>query len=239
MGIIHRSDADDGLVTLTLDDGRLNALDTEVFRELGAALSDAKEAPAVVITGREGMFTAGLNTKVLEEITPDDLRTLLDVFARTVMQLWCEPRPVVAACTGHAIAAGTMIAMAADHAVAARGDFRWGLTETRIGFPLPEFAIALSRGNVRADRLDDLLLPGALVGPDEAAAVGFADEVAEPDDVLGRAEERARELMELPVAAYATTKRRLRGEVAQRVLAQLDDDLDDILRSRPAEPDGG
>lgn len=239
MGIISRSEADDGLVTLTLDDGRLNALTTEVFREIQIALSDLSDAPAVVIAGREGMFTAGLNTKVLTDITPEDLRTLLEVFARTVMQLWCEPRPVVAACTGHAIAAGTMLAMATDHAVAARGDYRWGLTETQIGFPLPEFAIALSRGNVRADRLDDLLLPGTVIGPDEAAAVGFADEVADPDDVLPRAQARARELMGLPVATYAMTKRRLRGDVARRVLAQLGEDLDDILRSRPADPDDG
>jgi enoyl-CoA hydratase len=232
LGIINRSDDDDGLVTLTLDDGKLNALDAGVFRELSGALSDANGAPAVLITGREGVFTAGLNTKILDGISGEDLRTLLEVFGRTVMQLWCEPRPVVAACTGHAIAAGTMLAMAADHAVAAGGDFRWGLTETRIGFPLPQFAIALARANVRDDRLDDLLLSGAIVGPEEAVSVGFADELAEPAAVLDRARERAHTLMELPADAYAATKRRLRGDIAQQVLSQLGEDLDDILRSR-------
>lgn len=232
MGIINRSDDDDGLVILTLDDGKLNALDAEVFRELSQAVSDAKGAPGIVIAGREGVFTAGLNTKTLAGISDEDLRELLDVFGRTVMQLWCVPRPVVAACTGHAIAAGTMLAMAADHAVAASGDFRWGLTETRIGFPLPRFAISLARANLRADRLDDLLLPGAIVDPEEAVAVGFADELAEPGQVIHRAREHARELAELPGAAYATTKKRLRGDIAHGVLSQLGEDLDDILRSR-------
>jgi enoyl-CoA hydratase len=191
MGIISRSDADDGLVTLTLDDGRYNALDTDVFRELDAELSGVPDAPAVVITGREGVFTAGLNTKVLAELDDEGLKELLEVFGRTVLRLWSEPRPTVAACTGHAIAAGTMLAMACDHAVAARGDFRWGLTETQIGFPLPEFAITLARANVRRDRLEDLLLPGAVIGPQEAVDADFADELADPDDVLERATARA------------------------------------------------
>lgn len=237
MGIIDRHDADDGLVTLTLDDGSYNALDVDVFRELDGELSAAPDAPALVIAGREGVFTAGLNTKVLQQLDEDGLKELLEVFGRTMMRLWCEPRPTVAACTGHAIAAGTMIAMACDHAVAARGEYRWGLTETRIGFPLPEFGITLARGNLRRDRLDDLLLPGAVIGPDAAVEAGFADVLAEPDEVLELATAKARELMELPRAAYAATKRRLRSEAASSVLERLGTDLDDLLTSREP-PDG-
>lgn len=225
MGIISRSDADDGLVTLTLDDGKLNALDVDVFREIDEAVSGAAEAPAVVLAGREGVFTAGLNTKMLPELDAAGFTELLSVFGRTMMRLWTHPAPLVAACTGHAIAAGTMLAMVCDQAVAAEGDYRWGLTETRIGFVLPDFAIALARGNVRADRVDDLLVPGAMVGPTVAVEVGFADELAPPAEVVGRAQEKARELMELPKAAYAQQKRRLRGEVADRVLADLDADI--------------
>lgn len=228
MGTVRSNEADDGLVTLTLDDGKLNALDADVFREIGDAFSAASDAPAIVLTGRDGMFTAGLNTKTMKTLDAEGLADLLDVFGRTLMRIWCEPRPVVAACTGHTIAAGTMIAMACDHAVAARGDFRWGLTETQIGFPLPEFGIALARGNMRTDRLDDLLLPGAFVGPEDAVEAGFADELADPDDVVERAVAHARHLMELPRHAYAATKLRLRGDAAKAVLAGLEADLADL-----------
>jgi enoyl-CoA hydratase len=220
MGIIRRNEEDDGLVVLTLDDGKLNALDTEVFREIDGAFSAASDAPAIVLAGREGMFTAGLNTKTLATLDEKGLTELLEVFGRTLMHVWMEPRPVVAACTGHAIAAGTMLAMASDHAVAQRGDYRWGLTETQIGFPLPLFGIALARANVRADRVEDLLLPGAVIGPEEAVEAGFADELS--DDPLAAATAKARELMELPLPAYGATKLRLRGVTAQEVLATLD-----------------
>jgi enoyl-CoA hydratase len=232
MGIVHREQADDGLVTLTLDDGRMNALDTDVFEEIDEAFSSSSDAPGVVLAGREGVFTAGLNTKVLPDLDDKGLHQLLVTFGRTVMRIWTEPRPVVAACTGHAIAAGTMLAMACDHAVAARGEYRWGLTETQIGFPLPQFGIALARGNVRTDRLDDFLLPGAVVGPEDAVEAGFADQLAEPDQVLERATARARELMQLPSAAYAATKGRLRAAAAQEVLETIDADIDNLVATR-------
>ncbi|MGH3440926.1 MAG: enoyl-CoA hydratase-related protein [Nitriliruptorales bacterium] len=233
MGIIARSGADGGLVTLTLDDGKLNALDADVFREIDEAFSKAADAPGVVLAGREGVFTAGLNTKKLPELDDDGLKELLTVFGQAVMHVWTHPAPVVAACTGHAIAAGTMLAMACDHAVAAEGDFRWGLTETQIGFSLPEFGIALARANVRSDRVDDLLLPGAVVGPDVAVEVGYADELAPAGEVLARAEERAHELSALPRSAYAATKQRLRGETAERVLAGLEADVAELVAARP------
>lgn len=228
MGIINRHDEEGGIATLTLDDGKLNALNADVFREIAAAFDDCADASAVVLAGREGVFTAGLNTKELADITPAGMSELLDVFGRTVMQIWAHPRPVVAACTGHAIAAGTMLAMATDHAVAADGDFRWGLTETQIGFPLPDFAIQLSIHNLRRDRLEDLLLPGAVVDPATAVEVGFADELVEPGEVLTRATTKARELSSLPQEAYALTKSRLRGATVRGVLDRLPDDVETV-----------
>src|SRR5690606_21396079 len=124
----------------------------------------------------------------------------------------------VAAVTGHAVAGGTFLAMACDHAVAADGDFRWGLIETTIGFPMPQWGIAVARANVRADRVEDLILPGRTTSPAEAVEVGFADELADASEVVALAQERARELAELDRATYAETKRRLRGPIAEALL---------------------
>ncbi|MGH3666179.1 MAG: enoyl-CoA hydratase-related protein, partial [Egibacteraceae bacterium] len=127
---IASSTADDGTVTLTLDDGKVNAFDVDWFDELDAALDGCGDAPAVVLVGRPGMFSAGLNTKTMAPLDDDGMADLLVRFGRTMLRVWLEPRPVVAAVTGHAIAGGAILAMCADHAVTATGDFRWGLTET-------------------------------------------------------------------------------------------------------------
>ena len=221
----------DGVATLVMDDGKVNAFDQTFFADLDAAFDKCADDAAVVLTGRPGMFSAGLNMKVMATLDDDGMVDLLTQFGRTMLRIWLEPRPVVAAVTGHAIAGGTILAMACDHAVAADGDYRWGLTETTIGFPLPSWIIALARGNVSPHRLDDLLLPGRMVGPAEAVEAGFADAVSD-GDVVAQATERAVELAALPRNTYAETKRRLRGPAAEAALAGVEDDIRGLLSER-------
>ncbi len=227
------SRTDDGLLTITLDDGDKNALVPETFDAIVAALDDAADARGVVLAGRPGIFTAGLNVKWMAANGRDGVHRLLVGFGACMMRLWTDPRPTVCAATGHAIAAGSMFAMACDHAVAAESGY-WGLTETRIDFEIPAFGLALARANLRADRLEDLLLPGARVDADAAVEAGFADEVSSPDTVLERAVAHARMLMELPPRAYGGTKARLRQDVADAVLAGLEADIAALTAHLPA-----
>ena len=231
MSITRTVDA--GIATLTMDDGKVNAFDLEFFGRLDAALDECADDAAVVLAGRPGMFSAGLNTKTMATLDTDGLTDLLVQFGRTFLRVWLEPRPVVAAVEGHAIAGGTILAMVCDHAIAADGEFGWGLTETTIGFPLPRWIIAVARGNVAAHRLDDLLLPGRMVRPAEAVEVGFADEVRSPEQVLDGAVEHARALAQLPRRTYAETKRRLRGEAVEAVRDTLEEDTRAALAQRP------
>ena len=217
---------DDGILTLTLDDGAKNAFDPDAFDAIMGAFEDAgPDCRAIVVTGRPGILTAGLNVKFMASAARAGVQDLLTRFGRTWMRIWIEPRPTVLAATGHCLAAGTMLAMACDHAVAAEGEYAWGLTETQIDFEIPDFGLALARANMRNDRLEDLLLPGRKVGPAEAVEAGFADELVPEDQVLARAHEVARELAALPQRAYAGTKRRMRNDTAEHVLSHLEDDI--------------
>lgn len=229
---ISSSRDDARIVTLTIDDGKVNAFGVETFVALSEAFDAAADAAAVVVAGREGMLSAGLDMKVMGSDDIAAMTDLLVAFGETMLRIWLEPRPVVVAATGHAVAGGTILCLAADHAVAADGDFKWGLVETTIGFALPHWVITLARGSVGADRLDDLLLPGAVVGPATAVAAGYADELAAPDAVIERATARAVELAALPRAAYAETKRRLRAEAAAAVSGSLREDVSDLLAHR-------
>ncbi|CAN5747290.1 crotonase/enoyl-CoA hydratase family protein [soil metagenome] len=213
-------EVDDGIAVLTLDDGKVNAFDVDRFAELDAALDDCVDDAAVVLCGRDGVFSAGLDRELLSA-PREELTELAVALTRTTMRLWTEPRPVVAAATGHAIAAGTILALACDHAIAAAGDYRWGLNETAIGLVLPQWVIALARTNVRADRLDGLILPGRLVGTDEALEVGYIDEIAPADEVRDRAIAHATALTELSRHVYAANKQRLRGAAAEAGMTEI------------------
>lgn len=219
----------DGIAVVTMDDGAHNALDPERFDQLTAALDDLPDtATAVVLTGRPGILSAGLDLAFMQTAGADGVHDLLVRFGTTLMRWWTEPRPTVCAAGGHAIAAGTMLAMACDHAVAAEGEFWWGLTETQIDFAMPRFGLALATHNVRNDLVDDLVLPGERVRPARAVEVGYADVLAPPGQVMDVAMARARELAALPARAYGSTKQRLRGDAAGTVLDGLVDDIDSM-----------
>lgn len=218
----------DGVLTVTLDDGKRNAITTDTCRALVDVLDDAGDASAIVLAGREGAFSAGLDRSVLLSENREDATQLLVAVGRCLMRLWTDPRPTIAAATGHALAGGTLLALACDHTVAA-DDGAWGLIETQIGLELPVFAITLARHHVRTDRFEDLLLPGARLDAATAVEVGFADEVLPPEQVLDRARQRATERAALPTRAYAGTKRRLRQADADAVLAGLEADIDALL----------
>ncbi len=216
---------DDAILTVAMDDGDKNTLDPAAFTALIAALDDHPEAGAVLLTGREGILSAGLDLKWMLSHGRAGVQELLMGFGTCLMRWWTEPRPTVCAAGGHAIAAGSMLAMACDHAVATDGGF-WGLTETQVGMEIPEFGLALARANLRTDRLEDLLLPGARIDAAAAVEAGFADALA-PDQAAGlaAATARARELASLPAHAYAGTKHRLRGAQAEAVRAGLHADI--------------
>ena len=219
---------DAGILTVTLDDGDKNTFTPEVFAELTSALDDHPDASTILLLGRDGILSAGLDLRWMAERGPDGVADLLTAFGSCLMRWWTDPRPTVCAATGHAIAAGTMLAMACDHAVATEGGF-WGLTETQVGLPMPRFGLALAAANLPADRLEDLILPGERIDAAEAVAAGFADVlVADQLTAVSRARDRAEVLAALPAAAYASTKERLRGAAAAEVLDGLAADIAEL-----------
>jgi enoyl-CoA hydratase len=218
---------DDAVLEVRLDDGGPGALRPEVLDALHAAVREHPDAP-VLLRGRPGMFSAGLDLRWMLAEGPDGVGELLRACGRALAALWTHPRPVVVAATGHAIAAGTMLAATADHVVADTAG-TWGLNETANGMEIPRFGILLASARLGPRDLDALLLTGARLDAARALAVGFVDEVASGDEVVERAEERLRDLAALPAAAYAGNKARLRGANASRLLAGLDADVDVLV----------
>ncbi len=220
---VHATLRHDGVLDVLLDDGGPNVLRPDVLDDLRGAFTSHPDAP-VLLRGRDGMFSAGLDLRWMVAHTPVEIGDLLAACGRALMAVWTHPRPVVAAATGHAIAAGTMLAMSCDHVVAAPGG-AWGLNETTNGMEIPRFGIDLAAARLAPRDLDALLIPGERIDAARATEVGMADVLAAPADVLPQAEVRLAALAALPAAAYAGNKLRLRGRSAERVLAELDEDI--------------
>lgn len=221
-------DHQDGVATMHLDDGKANAFNPTSFAAINDALDlleKDEEVKAIVIAGREGTFSAGLDLKVLPTLDGAGLKDLIRTFATTMLRVFALPKPVIGAATGHALGGGTILSMACDHTVAADGPYRWGLNEVAIGMVVPRWIVAICHSNVPADKLDDLILPGRVLSPEQAVEVGFADEVLPMDEVLPRAAAVAAERAQLVTASYGATKAYLRGDAIERELGRLESEL--------------
>src|SRR5262245_28024313 len=99
-------DLSDSIATITLDDGKRNALSLDVFSQLAAALDRAEADRAVVVlTGREGVFSAGFDLRTLGAGGAGASTLVLTGF-ELAARILAFPTPVVVACTGHALAMG-------------------------------------------------------------------------------------------------------------------------------------
>ena len=143
-------EAGERIARIALDDGKVNAMSLGFFEALGAALDRAeRERPgAVIITGRPGVFSAGLDLKLLPTLGAAELRTTLITFARTMLRVFLFPIPTVAAVGGHAIAGGALLMFACDLRVAADTAARLRLNEVAIGLALPSWAILIARSAI-------------------------------------------------------------------------------------------
>ena len=221
-------DLEDNLARITLDDGKVNAMSLAFFEALGAALDRAeRERPgALVITGRPGYFSAGLNLKLLPTLAPPELRATLVTFARTMLRVFTFPIPTVAAVSGHAVAGGAMLMFACDLRWAAEGPFRVHLNEVAIGLPLPSWAIVLAHSAIPTRWHTEALLHARAYGPDEALARGIVDGVSRPAErLLADACAAAAPLAALDQSAYAVSKTRHRAMVVQWAAALVESEM--------------
>jgi enoyl-CoA hydratase len=219
---------DDGVAVVTLDDGKANAISHTTLGELGDALDRAeKEARSVVIAGRHGRFSAGFDLATMTE-SAESMRGLVIEGARTLMRIYGYPLPTVAACTGHALAAGALVLLSCDQRIGADGSAKIGLNEVAIGMALPIFAVELARERLQPSELTAATMGARVYDPAGAAAAGYLDEVVPDFEVIAAAITHARALGELRTGAYARTKSVVRAAMIEQILDTLEADMADL-----------
>jgi enoyl-CoA hydratase len=209
------------IAVVTMRHGKANALDIEFCEALSARFVELRDsdAKAVVLTGQDRIFSAGVDLKRLSEGGADYIRAFLPALQRLFETVFLHPRPVVAAINGHAIAGGAVLAACADRRIMAEGAGRIGVTELLVGLPFPALAMEVLRFAVPPRYLSEFTLSGATYETDGALDRGWIDETAEPAELLEDAIAVAQELAALSPPAFAQTKMQLREPVRERMAA--------------------
>jgi enoyl-CoA hydratase len=210
---------EDGIAVVTLKHGKANALDIELCEALAARFMELRKsnAKAVVITGQGKIFSAGVNLIKLSEGGADYIRKFLPALHGLYDAVFYQPKPVVAAINGHAIAGGCVLACCADRRVMANDGGRIGVTELLVGVPFPALAFEIMRHATPPYFFTETMLSGATFPAGVAAHRGLVNEAVEPAALLARAMAAAQELAALSPPAFAQTKMQIRAPVTERV----------------------
>lgn len=219
----------DGILTLRLAHGKAGALDIELLEALSAALDEAGNADAVVLTGSGGIFSAGVDLPRLVEGGPEYARRFVPLLDEVLEKLFALPRPVVAAVNGHAIAGGCILAMACDHRLMAVGKGRIGIPELRVSVPFPAAALGIVEFAVSPTELQWMLYGGDTMSPEDALESGFIDEILALDRLLPRAMDVAGRLVSMPAENFSLTKRMLRADALERMRRRRERFGDDLV----------
>jgi enoyl-CoA hydratase/carnithine racemase len=225
MGHISTRDRGNGVVVLAADRPPANAMDLALLDELVAAVQPFAGDPprALVLAGRPGFFSAGVDLKLAPTYGPEDRRRMVAAINAMALTVYELPCPVIGAITGHAVAGGLVLALCTDLRVASSAG-RYGLTEVQVGIGYPQGAIGVVKAELTPHAARRLALGSELLSAGDCMDLGVFDELAEPDEVLPRALELATSLAAFPPEVYVRTKRELRAVTAARLRAAAAED---------------
>jgi enoyl-CoA hydratase len=219
---------DGNVAVIRFDDGKANVFTHEVLGEIQSQLTQAEadEARAVVIVGRPGKFSAGFDLSVMTA-GPEQARDLLRAGADLALRIYTFPMPVLLAVTGHALAMGAIVLMAADVRIGADGPSKIGLPEVEIGMPLPIFAVEFARDRLSKRHFVSAVQHARVTSPAEAVEVNFLDRVVAPELVESETIAAAHDLADrLRSRAFVLTRENSRVPTARAIQAGLDADMD-------------
>ncbi|PAL19831.1 crotonase/enoyl-CoA hydratase family protein [Sphingopyxis sp. GW247-27LB] len=213
------------IARIGIDDGKRNVMNERMLAGLHQALDHAEqEARAVLVAGREGIFSAGFDLQVFARRDPQEIHAMMRLGAELALRLFSFPLPVVVACTGHAYPMGAFLILASDYCVGTDGPYQIGLNEVAIGIAIPAFAIELARTTL-APHFFNRIVTGELLDPDDAQRAGYLDRLVAAADIDVVAKARAADLASHDLAAFRLTKSRVRGEATARIRRAIDDEI--------------
>lgn len=203
---------ENGIATLTMQNGKVNAFSHEMIAAMNDALDQAEAAKAVVvITGQPGIFSGGYDLKTMQA-SPESAMALVKEGSTLTRRMLAFPQPIVAACSGHAVAKGVFVLLCCDHRVGVAGDFKLGLNEVAIGIPMHHAGIAMARHRMPKRYFNRSVLNAEMFDPETAVEAGILDRVVEPEALMPTALKIAEAMKGLNPQAYLKTKLKVRKD---------------------------
>jgi len=210
---------EDGIATLTLNNGKVNAISPDVIAAFNAALDQAvTDRAVVIITGQPGILSGGYDLKVMTS-GPKEAVSLVTAGSTLARRMLSHPFPIIVACPGHAVAKGAFLLLSADYRIGVEGPFSIGLNEVQIGMTMHHAGIELARDRLRRSAFHRSVINAEMFDPASAVDAGFLDKVVPAEQLQEAALTAARQLKKINMNAHKHTKLKVR----KALLDLLDD----------------
>jgi enoyl-CoA hydratase len=227
----------ESVATITLDDGKVNALSPAMQQNFNAALDRAEKAAgdgevkAVVIAGNSRVFSAGFDLSVFNSGDAAAALGMLSGGFELSIRLLSFPVPVIMAATGPAIAMGSFLMLTGDHRVGSPSS-RFQANEVAIGMVLPISAIEIMRNRLTRAAFQRAVSMAAVFTGEDAVRAGWLDEIVEDGNVLARAHDVAAEAAAgLHPKAHRASKLKARADAIAAIQAGIDGLPEEFTRS--------
>lgn len=233
MGTLVAYRLEDSIATITMDDGRVNALSPAMLSELDGAFDRAKADQAVVVlTGRDQTFSAGFDLGLLK-VGGQEAVAMIRAGFELAARILAFSRPVVIACNGHAIAMGVFLLLSADYRVGTAGQHKITANEVAIGLTMPLPAIEICRQRIAPAHFTRAVLLAEVYSPDDAVDAGFLDRVVPASELCDSARAIAAELAKLNMDAHAASKLRARDQALSAIRASIESEAAALAEHPP------
>ena len=214
----------DDISIITLDDGKANVFSPKMIQDVNECLDKVPtESGAIIITGREGMFSAGFDLKI---ISAGDIQATMDMSLsgfKLLSRIFSFPRPILAACSGHGIALGTFLLCCCDYRVGVKGDFMIGANEMRTNMVIPIPILELISHIVSASHKYRAILGAEMYSIESGLEAGLIDEIVDPENLMETAMLKAKDLATMGHPSYTLTKELLIREPLQKINNAISD----------------
>ncbi len=210
-----------GIATVTLNRGKVNALNSQVIDELRNCLKalEADQAiKAVILTGNGKFFSFGFDIPEFLSFTKEAFTEYLTNFTGLYTYLFLYPKPVVAALNGHTIAGGCMLALACDNRVMVAGKGKIALNEIAFGSSVFAGSTEMLRFWAGSAIAAKILYSGSMYSAEKAMDLGIVHEVSTKEHLMARAKSIASDLASKQAPVFASIKSLLRKPIADDMI---------------------
>tara|TARA_E500000081_G_C6012680_1_gene296473 strand:+ start:16 stop:738 length:723 start_codon:yes stop_codon:yes gene_type:complete len=218
---------DEDVSIITLDDGKANVFSKAMSETINTILDQVPEDKgSLLITGKPGLFSAGFDLKTISGGDPKAAIEMTTAGFRLLSRIYSFPRPIVAASSGHAIALGAFLLCCADYRIGAKGNFIVQANETRNGMSIPTPILEISKSRILKNHWYRAILNAEAYSISDSIDAGYLDEVVDPEDLMSKSLEVAKDLATLSHPHYKLTKDLDQKDILGRINASINEMAD-------------